>query len=256
MTDIRERSRFDIGRVIERTFWVMGRNLVLFLPVLLVLTGIPFLGFYYLIYAGSAGLSVDFGASTWIIVSVAGVILGLIGLMAYGAMLRRAISDLSGERASIEDAVQTGIRLFLRILGISVVMGIAIALGYILLIVPGLFLSVLFIVAVPSAVAENTGVFESLGRSAALTEGHRWAVFGLGVIFFVLLMILNMVVGAVGGLTALGIGFNPMLVNIVVTPVVTVIQGMVSLCAAAALYHELRIAKDGMAGQSLGKVFD
>ena len=40
-----------------------------------------------------------------------------------------------------------------------------------------------WIMAVPAQVVEQPGVFGAIGRSADLTRGHRWPIFGLMIIF-------------------------------------------------------------------------
>ena len=44
-------------------------------------------------------------------------------------------------------------------------------------------MAVAWIVAAPAQVVERTGVFGAFSRSAELTRGHRWPIFGLLVIY-------------------------------------------------------------------------
>ena len=72
------------------------------------------------------------------------------------------------------------------VVGLSLVMGIGIGLGCILLIVPGILLAVRWALAIPAAVLEDKGVGDSLSRSSELSEGNRWRIFVIMVLFFVL----------------------------------------------------------------------
>jgi len=57
--------------------------------------------------------------------------------------------------------------------------GICIALGFVLLIVPGLILLTVWAVIAPVIVIEQTGALDAFGRSRALVRGHGWTVFGI-----------------------------------------------------------------------------
>lgn len=52
-------------------------------------------------------------------------------------------------------------------------------LGFMLLLIPGLILMCLWSLVVPACVLERLGPLSSLSRSARLTKGYRWPVFGL-----------------------------------------------------------------------------
>jgi hypothetical protein len=82
--------------------------------------------------------------------------------------------------------------------------GIAITIGFILLIVPGLFLITIWAVISPSIVVENRGVIEAFGRSRELVRGNGWNVFGVIVIAFLIVIAVSIVLGLIGG--ALGDG--------------------------------------------------
>ena len=57
--------------------------------------------------------------------------------------------------------------------------GLGIACGFLLLIVPGLFLITIWSVIAPVIVVEKTRVLEAFGRSRELVRGHGWTVFGI-----------------------------------------------------------------------------
>ena len=70
------------------------------------------------------------------------------------------------------------------LIGAGILAGIGIAIGLILLIVPGLFLLTIWAVIAPVIVIERTGVFGSFGRSQQLVKGNGWQVFGVILIIF------------------------------------------------------------------------
>jgi hypothetical protein len=64
--------------------------------------------------------------------------------------------------------------------------GLRVALGCVLLIIPGIYLLLRYALAVPAAVIEKTSISESLGRSADLTRGHIGRIFLIYVLFVML----------------------------------------------------------------------
>ena len=67
----------------------------------------------------------------------------------------------------------------LPLLGAGLLAGLGIALGFLLLIVPGLYLITIWAVVAPVIVVEKPGVFAAFGRSRELVRGHGWTVFGI-----------------------------------------------------------------------------
>jgi hypothetical protein len=119
------------------------------------------------------------------------------------------------------------------LVGIIAVVGTAI--GFVLLIVPGLILITIWSVAAPVVVLERPGAIRALGRSRELVRGHGWRVFG--VIFA--LDILVVVIGSAIGLAADSAGSS---VGIVARVIIGVLTAPLSALAAAVLYFELRRA--------------
>jgi hypothetical protein len=105
-------------------------------------------------------------------------------------------------------------------------------------------------VVIPAAVVERPGVFPSLSRSAALTKGHRWQVFGIllliGVVYIVASFIVPRIFAAIGG---------PVLAQLaqwIVTAAYTAFSAVVT----AVGYCTLRLAKEGVGIEEIAKVFD
>jgi hypothetical protein len=76
----------------------------------------------------------------------------------------------------------------------GVVAGIAIVIGFILLIVPGLFLLTIWSMLIPVIVLERRSVGEAFGRSWEVVRGNAWNVFGLIIVTFVLIFVAGAVV--------------------------------------------------------------
>ena len=242
----------DIGRVIQSMFQVLGRNFVTFLVLAMILSGIPavLVGLMQMNFLTRGEL---FSWQSF----VGGIVSGLAGLILEGTVIYGTVTDLNGRRASLADCLSVGLRSFLPLLAIAILLGVAVAFGALLLIVPGVMLAVAWCVAVPSYVVEQTGIFGAFARSAELTRGNRWRIFGLFIIYFVATIILEVVLGVFSGAASLASGEGMSFAQAVILgPLFRVAAALLGATATAALYVELRRVRDGVGADSLAAIFD
>ena len=257
-------TRFEIGRVIGDTFEVLGRNLVPFLLVSLVLAGVPALVQTLVLPSRMGAVSGASMAAWGLGTLVFSLIKALLSFVLHAALVTGAIASLNGSRANLGDMLSRGLSAAFPLLGLVVLEVLGLMVGFVLLIVPGIILLVVWSVAVPSLVVERTGVIGAFSRSADLTRGRRWAIFGLMLIYLVLSWIVGMIAGALmfglgGGVSALASGSTPTFVGSPVTAVLTAllatVLGALSASGVAALYYQLRLTKEGVAPQALLDTF-
>lgn len=74
---------------------------------------------------------------------------------------------------------------FLGLWGMNIVSGLGILLGFVLLIVPGLYLAARWAAASPALLAGDEPAIASLGESWRLTEKSVWAIMGVQLVIFV-----------------------------------------------------------------------
>ena len=132
--------------------------------------------------------------------------------------------------------------------------------------VPVSFLVVVWLVPVPAHIAERTGVFASLGRSWSLTSGHRWKIFAI----LVLVAFASMFVyGALSAAAMPMMMIEPMaydargpafptaslLIYSVVQTVVASLVLVIFYALIAAVYVNLRQAKEGLVQESVAEIF-
>ena len=114
---------------------------------------------------------------------------------------------LDPRRPSVGDAFRLGLPLFLPLLLVNILVNLLVGFGFVLLIVPGLYLAGRTIVAVAAAVAERRGnPLASVGRSFALTRGQGWRIFFFIFLVFLVAFIVQI---AVNGTLGTGIGLLP-----------------------------------------------
>jgi hypothetical protein len=63
------------------------------------------------------------------------------------------------------------------LLGVNLISGLGIVLSLLIFILPGVYLIVRWSAAVPALIAEDSGVYESLGLSAEAVDGRFWHIF-------------------------------------------------------------------------------
>lgn len=260
-------GKIDIGRVVSDTFQVIGRNIAVFGVLGLLLSGLPF-AILSVLQAGwvrtqlnQPTFDLDVGGDQLI----GGVGSGLVALVSsgilQGALIHATVQDLSGAKPTVFGALAMGLRSFLPLLGVGFLFAFAVVCGLVLFIVPGLMIICAWCIAAPVLVADRTGVFGAFRRAADLTRGNRWSIFGLLVVFWIITLVLGTVFNVVLGVSAFGADplraaerlLTP--VGIVVGVVRQTITTLVISAAAAALYVELRRARDGLGAESLREIF-
>ena len=124
------------------------------------------------------------GAGVNILLALVTAIVALIGTFWLQGALVYAVADVRDGRID-----STIAELFERVrpqLGTLILAGIlaaiGIAIGFVLVIIPGLILLTWWCLIVPAIVMENKSVGESFSRSRELVRGHAWTVFGVVVI--------------------------------------------------------------------------
>jgi hypothetical protein len=150
-----------------------------------------------------------------------GAVISLIGTFWLQGALIQAVSDVRDGRADLsvsETFKQVQPQLGTLIVA-GIVLGIAIAIGLVLLIAPGLYLMTIWVAVIPAIVLEHRGFGESLGRSRELVRGYGWNVFGVIVLTILILIGVSIAVGIV--LTPLADWLAGLIQQIVANTVVT-----------------------------------
>lgn len=169
-----------------------------------------------------------------------GAIISLIAAFWLQGALVRAVEDVRDGRAdlSLGQTLQSVRPHLISLIVAGVLAGLGIALGLILLIVPGLVLLTWWIVIVPVIVLEQRSAGESFGRSRELVRGYGWNVFGVIVLTVLVYIGLSVVVRLL--LTPFADWLEAFLSSVVVGTVATPFLAV----AWTLLYFRLRRAKE------------
>lgn len=260
MSEAGERS-FTIGNVFSRAMAAMSGAAVTIFGISFLFGAIPQAIWGVILPTLIVGMQPgDFGPAM-VIMGLGGFVILAFSLLAQGALVRATIDHAEGRSTSIGQAIGTGAVMILPLLGLALLMMIGMAIGMLLLFVPGIIVFLMWIVAAPVLVEERPGIIGALRRSRELTKGSKWKIFGLFLVMMILLWIVMMVVGvaAVGtgtaGVLVAGPAATPSLLAVGVGLVFnTLFIGFWSTMINA-LYIELRTAKEGLAPDNLAEVF-
>ncbi len=77
----------------------------------------------------------------------------------------------------------------LPLLGVAVLMSVLVTIGFILLIIPGIYLSLAYMFAVPLVVEKNLGIWDAMETSRKAVTSHWFKLFFLFFIMMIILMV-------------------------------------------------------------------
>jgi len=244
--------RFNIGQVISTSIAVFLRNLVPF-TVITVIVGIPYILVSLLGGGGIDAAEIErtgqLPSGFWGMAAITMLIFILTYALTQSALIYGTVQDLRGQRASFGDCLSRGLSALPRVMIAALLASIAVAIGSMLLLIPGLILLVMWWVMVPAIVVEGADVGGSFGRSRDLTRGHRWGIFGILVLVAIAQWVVSFVIGLLG--LALG-GAVLAIVNLAVMLIFTAFACVLS----AVGYYYLRAEKEGIFIDDIARVFD
>lgn len=162
----------------------------------------------------------------------------------------KAVSDTYLDQpTSIASSLRFGVRRLLPLLAMLLLMWIGIVIGFVLLIVPGIWLYAAFGVSTAALVIERRGPFAALRRSIRLVRGRWWATAGV-------LLVANVMVSVLGSalqglLTALALTSShpSVLFAVAIVTLSALISGILlapfTATVTAVLYYDLRVRREG-----------
>lgn len=170
------------------------------------------------------------------------------------AIIYGVVQELSGHHAGLGASVTKGLSRFFPVLAVTILMVLGLIVGFLLIIVPGFVLMCMWFVAVPASVVEKPGIGGAFSRSAELTKGHRWEIFGI----LLVLVVINFTIGQLLESTfvtgAKGLGDLKIYLGSVVG--VSIAFSALQASIQGVAYFLLRREKEGTGADELARVFD
>jgi hypothetical protein len=181
---------------------------------------------------------------TFILASlIAAAIAVIISAALQAALVRGAALATVGEPIDVEASYQYGFRRFGSVFWISLLVGIIVAIGFILLIVPGIIFLTMLAVAIPALIVENRRGTDALSRSWNLVKGHFWHVLGTIVVAAIITGVIGSIFGLLGG--------SNWFLQWIFGSIGTIITAPYSALVAILLYVDLRARTEGLTGERL-----
>jgi len=252
-------NQFSIGRVLKQTFSAFFRRITHFLPLgLLCYLPVGIMNYIQnqalvdLKHSSDLAEALVNNSITWMALSF---LLPMVCAGVFAAVaIYEVVMDETGARPGLGEAIAAAAPRILPVVLASILFTIIVYAGMILLFIPGLFLLTMLWVTVPAVVMKGLGPIAALKRSANLTKGYRWRVFGLIVLFIILVFILQWALSLVLILATSEIANVYFLTGIGYLGITTF--GVLSALAVAYTYVALKIAKEGASVEELAAVFD
>ena len=241
----------SLGEILDRTFQFYRKEFVLFVGISAIPQAVALV-----LRVGLKGLqrSNSTGMALTAIVGVFVVLIASLLATAFSqAATSVAVSEMYlGRKTSIGQAFESIRGRIGTMAGILVGLGVFYFIGFILLIIPGIYMMLIWALAIPAAAIEDLGFAECRDRSKTLTEGAKGRIFVIYVlvvtITYGVLIGMGMILGAVG-ITTLGRGFQLSFVYQVAEEVITFIGttlvGPLGMIAFTIAYYDQRVRKEG-----------
>jgi len=179
-------QKLDVGGTLSRIFSIYGEQAGTLLPVAFGL---------FLIVAIVNGL-----VATSFLLGLVGLAVAVVAGTLYQGMVVGLVSDVQDGRRdfSAGELIEATWPVVLPLIGAGILAGIGIALGFLLLIVPGLILITIWSVIAPVIVVERSGAIDAFGRSRRLVKGNGWQVFGVIIVVYVITAVVSGVLALIG----------------------------------------------------------
>ena len=128
-----------------------------------------------------------------------GWIVSVVAAFLVQAALVKAVQDVRDGQVDLNlgETVSAVLPFLGTVIIASILAGIGIAIGFVLIIVPGLILLTFWSLIVPSIVIGGEGVFGSFRKSWRTVRGYAWHVFGTYVLVFLILIVFDIVIGLI-----------------------------------------------------------
>jgi hypothetical protein len=174
---------------------------------------------------------------------VTAIISIIISAALQAAILRAAAQATIGDPVDPEESYRFGFKRLGSVFLVSVLVGLAVAGGFILLIIPGVIFLVLFSVSVPVLIVENRRGREAMKRSWHLAKGHFWHALGV-------IVIAGLIAGAISGIIS-SIGGSAWFARWIFTAIAQILTAPFSALVSVLLYLDLRSRSESLTADTL-----
>ena len=182
----------------------------------------------------------------------------LIQMVVYGLatalLVQVAYDSKLGRQMNVSKYISPAIGAALPIAVLGLVAGILAGIGFVLLVIPGMWIYAVYSMIAPSVVIEGAG-YRAMGRSVELTRGYRWPIFGALLIMIICSGLIGGGVGFVIGMMGSAVG-GGLIVSLILMAIATAVGMGLSGITISLIYARLREIKEGVSVDQIASVFD
>lgn len=239
MTGLRTLS---VGEILDAAFTVFRKHFAALAAIVLVCSLVPLALDTYLSASGGKMANLPL-ALVYLVVAV------VLNAIATGATVFIVAEHYLGRTITAGAAFQRAMPQMGAVIMCSLLMGVVVLFGFVVFIIPGFIALCGLIVAIPAVVLEpGLAPSAALSRSWALTQGHRWRIFGIFVVALVLVYLPTVAVyGVVELLVPSASGEGPMASNTaeIAASLAMIFLSPLIYCVLTVTYYDLRVRKEG-----------
>jgi hypothetical protein len=175
--------------------------------------------------------------------AIGALIAVLISAVLQAAILRAAAQATIGDPVDVEASYRYGLKRLWSVILVSILVGLVVAVGFILLVIPGIIFLVFLSVAIPVLIVEGRRGTEAMGRSWNLVKGNFWHAFGVIVVAALIVGIISGIIGAIGG--------DNWAVRWIFTAIAQILTVPFASLVSVLLYLDLRARSESLSADTL-----
>jgi len=193
---------------------------------------------------GSATLPADFDSTL-----ITSAVLGLIQVLVIQPFLTAAVAKASadvylGHQVVVGPTFRFAVSKIHSILWISILYGLAVLLGFVLLIVPAIIVWVRFVFGSTVLVVEGRKGSQALGRSWRLAQGHFWKLLGTLLLANIMASVVEGILSIPGAVAFAAVGSGGWPLYAIGLSVAAILTTPFTTLITVLLYFDLRIRKE------------
>lgn len=183
-------------------------------------------------------------------------ITGLLVSALTAAACVKAVSDAYLDHPTgVGISLRFAARRLLSVLWLEILTFVLLAIAFVLLVIPGIWLYAAWSVAIPVLLIEGTGAYRALGRSFHLVKGRWWPTAGVLIVAELMVALLG---GAISGLlVGVFLSGGSVVVTVVLVSLAAAVSAVLTRPFTASirtvLYFDLRVRREGYDVQLLAE---
>jgi hypothetical protein len=238
---------FELYRKNAVTLWTITALVIVPLKVLEVIISRVSLPGDVFVHNGT--LYTHTGSATDVAGPLAIVVLSLLGVqLATGAVFHLLLDSYLGRTDEVGESFALAWERIWSLIWLAILYAVLLAVGFVLLIIPGIWLVVAMSVAVPALMFEGVRGFGAIRRSMGLVSGRWWATLGRILLALILYIVAVIVIGVIAGAIAHGVSSVTTfeIIRGIVSAFVFILLAPFWAAVFSVIYIDLRVRKEGV----------